>query len=593
MLDLPLTDTGRALLALVIVLVMFIMFLRERFPPEVVAMLGAAVMLVLGLVPYAEAQAALSNSAPWTIAFMLLIMGSLVRTGALDAVIRFAERHISDRPVATIVFLYAMTMCASGFLNNTPVVAVMIPIFIQVARKLNTPPSRYLMALSYLTILSGMFTLIGTSTNILVDGVVRKDGLEPFGIFEIFPLGLVVAAAGTLFMALFSRRLVPDRQSMAFLLGDRRNRMKYFTEVAIPDGSGLIGRPVMEVEHFRRDGVRVIDVLRGDASLRRDLSAAVLQAGDRVVLRTEVAELLTMQQSNDLRLVDKLSSVETETVEVLITPGCRLVGRSLGELRLRRRYGVYVVAAHRRNENIGRKLDDLVVAVGDTLLLEGAPADIARLAADMDMVDVTKPTARPFRRSHMPIAIGAFLGVVLLAALDVAPIMALAAVAVAVLLVTRCIDADEAFTFIDGRLMAMIFAMLVVGAGLDAAGAVKLIVDAVAPWLKGLPPLAALFGVYFLGLILTELLSNNAVAVIFTPIAVNLAHALGHDPRPFAVAVMFSASVAFATPIGYQTHMMVYGPGGYRFSDFLRMGIPMDIVTGVVACLTIPLIWPL
>ena len=165
--------------------------------------------------------------------------------------------------------------------------------------------------------------------------------------------------------------------------------------------------------------------------------------------------------------------------------------------------------------------------------------------------------------------------------------------AVAVILATGCIDAEEAFTFVDGRLMAMIFGMLVVGEALDASGAVQLIVDAVAPWLQGLPPLAALFAVYFLGLVLTELLSNNAVAVIFTPIAVNLAHALGHDPRPFAVAVMFSASVAFATPIGYQTHMMVYGPGGYRFSDFLRMGIPMDIVTGIVACLTIPLIWPL
>ncbi|MFT3689501.1 SLC13 family permease [Paenirhodobacter sp.] len=593
MIDLPLTESGRALLALAVVVVMFVMFLRERFPPEVVAIGGAAVMLVLGLVPYAEAQDALSNSAPWTIAFMLLIMGALVRTGALNAVIRFAEQHISERPVLTIVLLYGMTMSASGFLNNTPVVAVMIPIFIQLARKLNAPPSRYLMALSYLTILSGMFTLIGTSTNILVDGVVRRDGLEPFGIFEIMPLGLVVAAAGTAFMALFSRRLVPDRQSMAALLGEGRKKRKYFTEVAIPEESGLIGRPVLEVEHFRRDGVRIIDVLRGDASLRRDLGAVVLEAGDRVVLRTEVAELLTMQQSTDLRLVDKLSSVETETVEVLITPGCRLVGRSLGALRLRRRYGVYVVAAHRRNQNIGRKLDDLVVVVGDTLLLEGAPEDIARLAADMDLVDVSKPTARPFRRSHMPIAIGAFLSVVLLAALDVAPIMALAAVAVAVLLLTRCIDSDEAFTFIDARLMAMIFGMLVVGAGLDAAGAVQLIVDAVAPWLQDLPPLAALFGVYFLGLVLTELLSNNAVAVIFTPIAVNLAHALGHDPRPFAVAVMFSASVAFATPIGYQTHMMVYGPGGYRFSDFLRMGIPMDIVTGVVACLTIPLIWPL
>ncbi|MBD3788414.1 MAG: SLC13 family permease [Sphingomonadales bacterium] len=592
MLDLPLSDTGQAIMALAIVLWMFVMFLRERVPPEVVAMAGAALMLVLGLVPYKVATEALSNSAPWTIAFMFLIMGALVRTGALEAMTSYAEAHISARPVTTVIFLFALTMVASGVMNNTPVVAVMIPVFIQVARKLGVSPSRFLMPLSYFTVMGGMLTLIGTSTNILVDGVVRKDGMEPFSIFEILPLGLTVALVGSVFMAVFAKHLVPERQSMSFLLG-QRPKMKYFTEVAIPENSGLIGAEVLGVDVFKREGVRVIDVLRGDASLRRDLPGTVLQAGDRVVLRTEMAELLGMQQNPDLKMVDKLSSVQTETVEVLISPGCRMIGRSLGELRLRRRYGVYVLAAHRRNQNIGRQLDDLVVVVGDTLLLEGAPEDIARLAADMDLVDVSKPTTRAYRRSHMPLAVGALLAVVALSALEVAPIMALAMVAVAVLLVFRSIDADEAFSFIDGRLLAMIFSMLVVGEGLDESGAVKLIVDAIAPFLAELPPLAALFAVYFLGLTLTEFLSNNAVAVIYTPIAVQLAHALGLDPRPFAVAVMFSASVAFATPIGYQTHMMVYGPGGYRFSDFLRLGIPMDIVTGLTACLVIPLIWPL
>jgi di/tricarboxylate transporter len=592
MITLPLSETGTALVALGIVVGMFVMFLRERHPPEVVAMGGAALMLVLGFVPYDTAVKTLSNSAPWTIAFMFLIMGALVRTGALDRMTRYAEAHISARPVTTVVLMFAITMLASGVMNNTPVVAVMIPVFIQVARKLNISPSRFLMPLSYFTVMGGMLTLIGTSTNILVDGVVRKDGLEPFSIFEILPVGLAVAAVGSLFMALFAKHLVPERQSMSFLLGERP-KMKYFTEVAIPEDSSLIGQAVLGVDAFKREGVRVVDVLRGDASLRRDLPHAELEAGDRVVLRTEMSELLGMQQNPDLRMVDKLSSVATETVEVLISPGCRMIGRSLGELRLRRRYGVYVLAAHRRNQNIGRQLDDLVVVVGDTLLLEGAPEDIARLAAEMDLVDVSKPTVRAFRRSHMPLAVGALAAVVGLSALNVAPIMALAMVAVAVILIMRCIDADEAFSFIDGRLLAMIFSMLVVGEGLDQAGSVKMIVDAVAPLLADLPPMAALFAVYFLGLVMTEFLSNNAVAVIYTPIAIKLALALGLDPRPFAVAVMFSASVAFATPIGYQTHMMVYGPGGYRFSDFLRLGIPLDIVTGLTACLVIPLIWPL
>lgn len=300
-----------------------------------------------------------------------------------------------------------------------------------------------------------------------------------------------------------------------------------------------------------------------------------------------MAELLHLQQHKDVRMVDKLSSVQTETVEVLITPGCRLIGRSLGELRLRRRYGVYVLAAHRRDQNIGRQLDDLVVHVGDTLLIEGAAEDIQRLAADVDLVNVSKPSERPFRRGKMPIALGALLAVVVLSAMDVAPILVLSMLAVTLLLVSRCIDPDEAFGMVDGRLIAMIFAMLAVGEALDQAGAVALIVDAVAPWLQGMPPFVALAAVYFIGLVLTEFLSNNAVAVIFTPIAMQLAISLGLDPRPFAVAVMFSASVAFATPIGYQTHMMVYGPGGYRFSDFMRLGIPLDIVTGITAVIAI------
>lgn len=596
MLGLELAGNVQAWLALGIVAVMFALFLSEKVAPEVVAMTGAAIMIVLGLLPIEDATKTLSNSAPWTIAFMFMIMGALMRTGALQAISSIAERHAEQHPARTIVLLYLVVVVGSAFMNNTPVVAVMIPIFMQVAGRLGTPPSRYLMPLSYFTILGGMITLIGTSTNILVDGVVQKQGMEAFSIFEIAPVGIAVTVAGGIFMALFARHLVPDRQSMGVLLGDRR-KVKFFTEVAVPEGSGLVGRRVTEVEIFRRDGVRLVDVLRGDASLRRDLAATVLQAGDRVVLRTEMAELLHLQQRKDVQLadqlVDKLSSVATETVEVLITPGCRLIGRTLGELRLRRRYGVYVLAVHRRNQNIGRQLDDLIVQVGDTLLLEGAAEDIARLATDVDLVNVSKPTVKPYRRSHMPLAILALLAVVTLSAMDVAPILVLAMLAATLLMVTRSVDPDEALHAIDGRLMAMIFGMLAVGEGLDNSGAVKLIVDAVAPLLQGLPPIAALAAVYFLGLVLTEFLSNNAVAVIFTPIAMQLAVSLGLDPRPFAVAVMFSASVAFATPIGYQTHMMVYGPGGYKFSDFLRLGLPLDVVTGIAAVLTIPLVWPL
>ena len=579
-------------LTLTVVGLVFFMFARETYPTEVVAMCGASLLILIGVLPPDRVLDVFTNPAPWTIAAMFILSGGLVRTGALNGIANFASARASGNPALVLGLFALLILSTSAIMNNTPVVVMLIPVASQLASTMNIAPSKLLIPLSYTAIFGGMLTLIGTSTNLLVDGVAQANGMAAFSLFEVTPITAVLALFGLLYLRIFAPRMLPDRTTMAAMLG-RRKSMRFFSQVVVSAGSPLIGQSVMDVKVLQRADIRVIDVLRSENSLRRALKSVTLAQGDRIVVRTNVGELLSLKDETGIELAEGLGSQATTTVETLISPGAGLVGRKLGDLRLRRRYGVYVLAVHRMDQNLGTGLDDLRVRVGDTLLLEGAEEDIARLADDMDLVDVSQPTERPYRRTKAPLVIAALAAVVILAALKVAPIHVLGILGVTFILMTRCIDAEEAFSAVDGRLLVLIFSMLGVGLALENSGAVDLIVTTIGPLLANMPPAMIIWAIYLLTSILTELVSNNAVAVAITPVAIGLATSLGIDPRPLVIAVMIAASASFATPIGYQTNTLVYGPGGYKFSDFLRFGIPLNLSVGLLASLLIPIFFPL
>ena len=579
-------------------------FVWEKFPPDVTAVTLFAILLVTGLLPSENAFAVFANPAPVTVGAMFILSAALVKCGVVDRISGFVERAGTLPYPIVILVMVALVATLSAFVNNTPVVVVFLPVVLGLARKMNLAPSKLLIPLSYAAVLGGTCTLVGTSTNLIVNGIAVANGEPTVRLFELAQLGLPVAIIGGIYLAIVGKKVLPVREMLTDILSDEERR-EYLTEAFVQNESPMIGKTLHDSGLKANRGVRVLEIVRHGVAIRIDPQTTELEAGDRLILSCRPKGIAAARSVEGLDLVsdlqlglEQIAAHEGSLVEAVVLPQSELVGKTVRGVNFRQRFRMVAVALHRKGRNVREAIETLPIEPGDVLLMMGTDEAINALRSSNDLVLFDRartPTKSP--TGQIALVLGVIGGVISCAALGILPIEIAAVCGVVILLLSKILTSKEAYASVEWNLIFLIFGMLAMGMALESTGAAGLLATGLVDGINALGStehraIIALAIIYLTTMVLTEILSNTAIAALMAPIALQVASELGVDARPFIVAVMFAASAAFSTPIGYQTNTYVYGVGGYRFTDFFKIGIPLNLMCFTMAVIFIPRYWP-
>ncbi len=576
-----------------------ILFVTELLPIDVTSLLIVAALVATGVLTPQEGVAGFSNPAPITIAAMLVLSAGLIKTGA---VVRLGTRISSlggRSEVGQLSVILIATGLLSAFINNTAAVAMFIPITLGIARDRKISPSKLLIPVSFAGILGGLCTYVGTSTNIIVSSILADHGQAPFKMFEFSKLGALFLVLGIAYLLMFGRRLLPARRTQEALTDDYHLR-EYLTELVIQPKSRLIGKTLKQSNLSLANDIEVLDIRRNKQRLDALLHEIVLERDDLLIVKGNIDNIMRVRHVEGLEIHPevKLSDADLESSDIALAEGVistasGLIGKTLKQADFRKRFQATVLAVRRHGGDMREKLGRVRLQMGDTLLIQGRKDRLQSLRESRDFMLIMEDQSTPrYRKRKMTASVLIFLGVVLAAAVDFAPIMVASLVGALMMVLTRCITIQEAYEAIDMRIVMLIAGTLSLGLALQKTGGAELIAQKLIAIVGPYGPVAVLSALYLLTMIATELMSNNATAALLTPIALSLAAGLGVDPRPFAFCIAFAASASFLSPIGYQTNTLVYGPGGYKFTDYMRVGLPISLTVWILATLLIPVIWP-